>query len=515
MFGGRGRVRVSHRDRDLREKRAVQQSRADARSRVLINDSLLEVQLDSCTNTGYMHQCHVESEVMADRSAQTTVAIADDEFSVDESVTSPGLIRLWPSSGSAVPSLVEVTAPVIVGRDETCGVQLEEESVSRQHAELSATGSCISINDLSSRNGTYIGERRLGEPSVLLPGDLVRFGRCTFLVVDVAARYDRWWSLGNKGPIIGGPAMGQVRRLVQRFGPMLHTVLIAGDTGTGKEVIARELHASSRREGAFVAVNCAAVPDKLFEDQFFGHQRGAFSGAERSSPGLFRAADGGTLFLDEVGELSPPMQPKLLRVLETSEITPLGASEPVRVDVRIVSATNRDLAAAVEAGEFREDLYTRLRVLPLSVTPLRKRLEDVILLAHHFLEDLEVDGLTSDAARALLSYSWSGNARELQNVLVEAAVAALTEGATAIAKRHLRLEITRSDEVPRDSGNGPVPSTNSDRTRAVVAAMRKHRGNVSHASTELGLHRAQIYKVLRQLGFEAESFRDGIKGSNT
>lgn len=211
--------------------------------------------------------------------------------------------------------------------------------------------------------------------------------------------------------------------LAQRVAPTPTTVLIEGETGTGKELIARTLHSLGRRTGAFVAVNCGTVPGELFESELFGHVRGAFSGAIQSREGLVVHADRGTLFLDEVGELPPGMQAKLLRVLEERVIRPVGAEREVPVDVRVVAATNRDLAATVEAGSFREDLYFRLNVLPIRVPPLRERLEDLSLLVDHFLQSLSaemrLDPITlmhTDYER-LKSWHWPGNVRELRNVI--------------------------------------------------------------------------------------------------
>jgi two-component system response regulator AtoC len=229
---------------------------------------------------------------------------------------------------------------------------------------------------------------------------------------------------------------GAMRRALDVVGKVAkHTspVLLSGASGTGKELVARLIHRESpRADRPFVPVNCGGIPEQLLESEFFGFVRGAFTGADRDKPGLFEAADGGTLFLDEVGELSGALQVKLLRALQEGEVRRLGSTETKQVDVRIISATNRDLEEAVEAGEFREDLYYRLAVVPIHLPQLRSRREELPELAHHLMErhaqrlGLEVEGIEPEAMEVLLEYGWPGNIRELENVLERAMI--LTEG---------------------------------------------------------------------------------------
>jgi len=237
---------------------------------------------------------------------------------------------------------------------------------------------------------------------------------------------------GAEGDIVGqSPALRRVLDLARSVAPSATTVLITGESGTGKELIARAIHRwSPRAEGPFVAVNCAALPDALLESEIFGHERGAFTGAVAQRRGRFELAHGGTLFLDEVGDMSPALQGKLLRVLETQEFERVGGARTVRVDVRVIAATNADLAAAVAARRFREDLFYRLGVFPIPLPPLRQRPEDILPLAEHFLARLRqtlrrpVAGFTPEAHERLRAYAWPGNVRELENVVERAVILA-------------------------------------------------------------------------------------------
>ena len=225
--------------------------------------------------------------------------------------------------------------------------------------------------------------------------------------------------------VAASPAMRRLLGDVARLAGSRATVVITGESGAGKEVVARALHdLSPRAEKSYVAFNCAAVPHDLFEGQLFGYRKGAFTGAAADHLGVVRAADGGTLFLDEIGELPLDIQPKLLRFLDSGEVHPLGAPRPVIVDVRVVAATNRDLAAEVGRGRFREDLFYRLQVVPLVVPPLRERKDDVVPLARHFARTLAEDGrapaFAPDALAALTAHKWPGNVRELRNAIARA-----------------------------------------------------------------------------------------------
>jgi DNA-binding NtrC family response regulator len=440
----------------------------------------------------------------------TTTVMTEEPSERLELLKAVGLVRLHPWGREVGPDAVSVSGPVRVGRGPDCELTILDTSVSREHAVVTPAGDELRIEDKRSRNGTFVDDAPLDGAALARPGQLVRFGRCTFLVVDAIGRFSAWWQLGSAGPIIGGPSMGEVRQLVEHFGPLPSPVLLLGESGTGKEVVANAIHRASKRPGRLVAINCAAVPETMFEDQFFGHKKGAFTGATCDEAGFLRAAEGGTVLLDEVGELAPDSQAKLLRALEASEVIPLGASAPVRIDVRVIAATNRDLAVAVSSGAFRGDLYSRIRVLSIPLPPLRDRPEDVALLSSHFMADLPVREIRHDAFASLLRHDWPGNVRELRNALVEAAARAVADDARVILPTHLRPEIAGPSQASEAPAVARGPSRDADaaeRVTAVLDAMRRHQGNVSKVASELGLHRQQVYNALYSTGLAPESFR--------
>ena len=291
------------------------------------------------------------------------------------------------------------------------------------------------------------------------------------------------------------------------------TVLLTGESGTGKEVVARFLHSSSpRARGPFVALNCAALPDTLLESELFGHERGAFTGAVAARPGRIELALGGVLFLDEVGETSPSIQAKLLRVLQEREFQRLGGTKTLRADVRVVAATNRDLRTAIERGSFREDLYYRLAVFEVRIPPLRERPDDVLPLAATLLEEIGAElgrpaaGISRDAREALLRYSWPGNVRELRNVLERASI--LCDGGL-VTHELLALPAARlpagarppapPPAAPREPTPAPAPLAEVEKD-VIGRALLEARYNKSRAARALGLTRGQLYGKIRKLG---------------
>lgn len=308
--------------------------------------------------------------------------------------------------------------------------------------------------------------------------------------------------------IVGrSPAMQAVFRTMAAVASSSVTVLIQGATGTGKELVARAIHYNGRRSGArFVAVNCAAFPEALLESELFGHVRGAFTGATRATQGLFHAADGGTMFLDEVADMSPGLQSKVLRVLETGEVRRIGDPETSHVDARIICATNRDLGAEIAAGRFREDLYYRIRVVSIHVPPLRQRPQDIPLLVRHFLKTYRarlgssVKGLSEDALALLCSREWPGNVRELEHT-VEAAVA-LCQGRRITTDT---LALALGDPAPEPGGAHPRRSLAETRgaveRHCIAQALKAASWNVSAASRKLDMDRRQLQRKMQRYGF--------------
>ncbi len=301
--------------------------------------------------------------------------------------------------------------------------------------------------------------------------------------------------------VVGDPAMRALMREAQAAAASRATLLISGPSGAGKEVLAQAIHGwSDRADGPFIALNCAALPETMVEALLFGHERGAYTGAVGAGSGLVRAACGGTLFLDEIGELPLAVQAKLLRVLQERAVLPLGALRPVPVNIRIVAATNRDLADEVAAGHFREDLWWRLNVFPLSLPPLAARPGDIAPLAHALVaraalaEGRDAPAISDAAMALLLDHSWPGNVRELDNLLQRAAI--LSAG-TTIQPQHLRFERVRQHAGNSDLG-GALKSREAD---AIAAALAESAGRKAAAAARLGIsERTLRYKMAAMAG---------------
>jgi DNA-binding NtrC family response regulator len=290
------------------------------------------------------------------------------------------------------------------------------------------------------------------------------------------------------------PAITKLRRLIERFGPSDQAILIEGESGTGKELVARALlRANHRANAPFITVNCAALPEPLLESEFFGHERGAFTGATGAKMGLFEAADGGTLFVDEIGELAPSLQAKLLRVLEDGSFRRVGSVKERKVDVRLIAATNRDLAAAVASGRFREDLYFRINVMSLHVPPLRARDGDIARLIEWFLGGAWM--LDERAEYALLNYRWPGNVRQLKNSLERAKV--LADG-KIIRLCDLPPEIAIVGEAAANFRFAEPDDIETLEREHVLTVLARMGGNKSHAARALGIHRRTLYRMLER-----------------
>jgi transcriptional regulator with GAF, ATPase, and Fis domain len=305
--------------------------------------------------------------------------------------------------------------------------------------------------------------------------------------------------------IIGrAPALREALARAAKVAATETTVLLTGESGTGKELVARAIHyASPRADGPFVALNCAALPETLVESELFGHERGAFTGADRQKPGRFELAAGGTLLLDEIAELSPAVQAKLLRVLQEHEFQRVGGTVTLRTDARLLIATNRDLARAVAAGTFREDLFYRLNVFSVHLPPLRERSDDILLLAHHFVRELGTrigrgePGLSRDARTLLLSHRWPGNIRELANAVERALI--VSEGGLLTADHFGIAPPEPSPDAGAADPTAPVSLAAMEKS-ALLAALEHAKGNKAHAAAALGITRTQLYTRLRRFG---------------
>ena len=431
---------------------------------------------------------------------------------------------------------VALAQDVVIGRSPGCDVVIEDESVSRRHAVLRLDRE-PTIEDLGSRNGTSVRQRRLlpNERCPMPVGTLVEIGSAWVVVQATPALPglgDRPASPGSPGGdrvVVHDQAMRRVYAMVDLVAPSDLPVLLLGETGVGKEVVARHLHArSSRVQGPFVAINCASIPEALVERELFGHVKGAFTGATETKLGLFEAAHGGTLFLDEVGELTPSVQSKILRAVEEGEITRVGSVTPRRVDVRLVSATNRNLAGATSDGQFRADLFFRLSGVTVEIPPLRDRQGDIEPLVAHFsrlaaerYRHVPVE-LARDAAAALHAYHWPGNVRELRRT-VERAV--LLCGGRVLEPSHLllptvpvRTERTATPAAPVAVEQPPASSPDlRERVGAferecLVDALARTGGNQTQAARLLGLPRRTLLYKLQMHGIDpSRESRNGEK----
>jgi transcriptional regulator with PAS, ATPase and Fis domain len=290
-------------------------------------------------------------------------------------------------------------------------------------------------------------------------------------------------------------------RMVDRVAGHTETVLITGETGTGKELIARSIHQSSNRRGRpWVDINCAALPENLVESELFGYEKGAFTGADVSKPGLFELADRGTLFLDEIGELQLHTQVKLLRVLDGYPFYRLGGHRKIKVDVRIVAATNQDLEAAVTAGRFRQDLFHRLGQFQLRVPPLRERPEDIVALAEHFLHlKAPRSSFVPDAVSALLSHAWPGNVRELRNLVARVAV---QSNHPEIQPEQIGAAMSGSPTAQRQSASMPVGNLDSMEEQMIIRALERSGGHRGQAADQLGISRRTLSRKLKEYNID-------------
>jgi DNA-binding NtrC family response regulator len=312
-----------------------------------------------------------------------------------------------------------------------------------------------------------------------------------------------------------GARIKEIFQLLAKAAPTESTVLIEGESGTGKELAARALHRNSPRGNKpFVAINCAAIPETLLESDLFGHERGAFTGATVQKKGRLEVADGGVVFLDEIGELAPALQVKLLRVLQEREFERVGGTHTIKVNIRLIAATNRDLNEAVRTGEFRQDLYYRLAVVRLTMPPLRDRREDIPMLTRHFLQkyakrsNVKPKPVSREAMAALVNYEWPGNVRELENAIERALVMGSSDMVLLEDLPESLLEQESAAEMHEGKYHASVKEL---KKQLIIDAVSQARGNYVDAAGILGVHPNYLHRLIRNLGLK-EALQDGLRG---
>jgi DNA-binding NtrC family response regulator len=413
------------------------------------------------------------------------------------------LSLLWSAPDGSPQSLRLADGAVSVGAHPSNDVPLEDRFVSAFHCRLHEIGGRWRVKDLGSTNGTWVDGLRVAEAE-LSEGARLRAGAQEMVVHKELQRLVP----SLPGLVARDPALAPVLELLRRAAPSQLPIVLLGESGTGKEVAARAVHElSPRAQGPFVPVNCGAIPRDLAEAELFGHEKGAFTGAITSAPGAFGAADQGTLFLDEIGDLPLGLQVKLLRALEAGEVKPVGAPKPRAIDVRVVCATHHDLRQRVREGQFREDLFYRLRGVTVELPPLRARPQDILPLAEHFLKSSRKI-LAADARSALLHHRWPGNVRELRHVLQLAALLSETnvirssalhfDGAPAWQPRCAELAIDAAPSAPealelRGKTLGELEEL------AIRSAHTRLSGNRRAISRELGIARSSLLRKLDKL----------------
>jgi transcriptional regulator with GAF, ATPase, and Fis domain len=423
----------------------------------------------------------------------------------------PGLAIVWRFPRSAVSPLRldwDGQGELILGRDAGCAVQLDGHDVSRRHAALRKIGpeAGATITDLGSRNGVRVNGRPIAT-APLVAQDVVRLGGWVGVVTAAPGEVEE-----IAPGLWGGAAMRAALAPLSGVAASDLPIVLEGETGTGKEVVAGALHRWSGRGGPLVAVNCAALPEALAEGELFGYRRGAFTGADRASPGFFRAADGGTLLLDEISDLPLALQAKLLRVLEQREVQPLGEARPVPIDVRVVVAGQQSLIESVRAGRFRADLLARLDGLTVRLPPLRQRREDVLPLFSRLLDGVgrgQVPAVETDFAERLCVHDWPFNVREL--VLLVRRILALHRTETTLRAHHLPDRIGQEGTGSPASSAAPVTAAAASaepvQLPALLVALRASGGNVARAAAILGISRQRAYRLMEGQAVDLESIR--------
>ncbi len=445
--------------------------------------------------------------------------------------------RLIVIAGPSRGQVVSLDGAVSIGRDQSATFAIPDLALSRQHCAIDAADvdgyRGFLLRDLDSRNGTIVNGLPVRQHH-LADGDQIRIGDSALIFVSGSpAAIEGTDSAGVESTAVAAldldlpvtPAlrftsaqtierdlvgesrpMQELYQRVARAAPTESTVLIRGESGTGKELVARAIHANSpRAHGPFVAINCAAVPEGLMESEFFGHEKGAFTGALAQKKGRLEMANGGTAFFDEIGELPPSLQAKLLRVLQDRRLERVGSTRAVPIDVRIVAATNRDLEASVKAGTFRPDLFYRLNVIALSLPPLRDRLDDLPLLITYFVRKhasstgRRVRGVTREARARLMKHDWPGNVRELENTIERALVLGTEDW---IGVNDLPEQLLEGPAVANTEADAYHDSVNDAKRQIIRQAVERSGGNLAQAARLLHLQPTYLHRLMRKLAMK-------------
>ena len=414
-----------------------------------------------------------------------------------------------------------------IGAHPRCDVIINDGTVSRFHCEVHKHEDGYRLIDENSTNGTYIGQLRIRDV-YLHAGCEFQIGNTTLSFSPQVEKISVEESAQSScGPLIGGSyQMRSIYSLIERLAPSDLSVVIQGETGTGKELVAQAIHQLSRRANKpLIIFDCSAVPEHLIESELFGHEKGSFSGAIRTHSGVFEQADGGTLFLDELGELSTSLQPKLLRALESGMIRRVGGEQTIKVDVRVISATNRNLEEMVREQTFRQDLFYRLAKVQLPLPPLRDREGDIVMIAEHFLARLNqqnegyrhISGITPNALHQLAAWSWPGNVRELRNVIERAYTFADREMIHS-ADLTTQIQAVQAQQVVEDQGQGSlnfdIPDNYSlkEAKERIISTFEKdylqqlldrHQNNISAVSREAGIDRRHVYRLMKKYNLDS------------
>jgi two-component system nitrogen regulation response regulator NtrX len=466
------------------------------------------------------------AQAAPDQSMKPTILIVDDEAGVRSALSGvfrdeDYLVEAVESGEACLDRVTREAFDVIVldiwlpGMDGLATLaRLKERRVDAEVVLISGHGSIESAVRAIKMGAFDFVEKPLSlEKTVLVVRNALRQRRLEAENRALRAHVDRRLAMIGESYV-----MAQLREQVAMAAPTNGRVLIYGENGTGKELVARSIHAlSRRRNGPFVEVNCAAIPEELIESELFGHVKGAFTGAVADRRGKFEAADGGTLFLDEIGDMSLKTQAKVLRVLQEQVVERVGGTSSVRVDVRVLAATNKDLSVEIRAGRFREDLYFRLNVIPIFVPPLRDREEDVPLLAEHFTAEFareygrRVKAMDAAAIAGLRSYPWPGNVRELRNVIERLMI--MVPGDTITAGDLGFLEGAATSSADPYVRGGDLLSLHDARERFerdyILRALAQQQGNISRTAEVLGVERSNLYRKMRSFGIAPTRRADG------